>query len=76
MDSKDLGRKPGVAGTRELGGSGGNLPPQLGICGGASPPPQLWSVNVVYFYFCLFLHMSLGLSQKIVDQIWGVFSFG
>ena len=42
---------------------------------GAAPPPQLWTVIVVNFYFCLFLHVNLGLSQKIVVKIRGVFSF-
>ena len=37
---------------------------------------HLWSVKVVHFYFCLFLHVNLGLYQKIVDQIRRVFSFG
>ena len=61
-------------GSRGGGGSGGNLPPQLGSCGGAAP--QLRTVNVAHFYFCLFLHVNLGLSQKIVCQIRVVFSFG
>ena len=26
--------------------------------------PQLSTVNVVHFYFCLFLHVNLGLSKK------------
>ena len=51
-------------GSRGGGGSGGNL------------PAQLWTVNVVIFYFCLFLHMNLGLTQKTVGQIRGVFNFG
>ena len=62
------------AGAGGGGGSGGNLPPQLGSCGGR--PPKLWTVNVVHFYFCLFLHVNLGLSPKIVGQIRGVFIFG
>ena len=61
-------------GNRGGGGSGGNLPPQLRSCGAL--PSQLWTVNVVHFYFCLFLHMNFGLSQKIVGQTRGVFSFG
>ena len=28
-----------------------------------APPTQLWTVNVLHFYFCLFLHVNLGLSQ-------------
>ena len=38
--------------------------------------PRLWTVKVIHFYFCLFLHVNLGLYQKIVDQSRGVFSFG
>ena len=34
-----------------------------------APLTQLWTVNVVHFYFCLFLHVNLGFSQKIVDEI-------
>ena len=64
----------GAPRSREGEGSGGNLPPQLGSCGGAAP--QLWTVNVIHFYFRFFLHVNLGLSQKIVDQIREVFSFG
>ena len=52
-------------GTHNDAGTGGqwaNLPPQLGSRGGAAP--QLWSVNVVHFYFCLFLHIELGSLPK------------
>ena len=61
-------------GTREPGGGGGAVgatwgnpttvgaTPQLGSCWGAAP--QFWIVNVVNLYFCLFLHVNLGLSQK------------
>ena len=63
------------AGTREPGGSVGNSPPQLGSGGGAAPP-QLWTVNVVHLKknncFCT----RTWVSQKIVGQIRGVFSFG
>ena len=54
--------------TRERGGGGqwGQLAPQFWSCGGAAP--QLWTVNIVNFYFCLFLHVNLGL-PKIVGQI-------
>ena len=30
----------------------------------ATPPPQLWTDIVIHFYFCLFLHVNLGLFQK------------
>ena len=36
------------------------------------PPPQLWTVIVVHFCFCLFLHVNLGLSPKLEGQIRGV----
>ena len=62
-----------LAGDAGAGGSVGNLPSQLGSCGGA---PQLSTVNVVHFYFCSLLHVNLGLSQEIVGEIRGVFSFG
>ena len=29
-----------------------------------APPPQLWIVIVVHFYFCLFLHVNLGLPEN------------
>ena len=29
-----------------------------------APTTQLWTVNVVHFYFCLFLHVNLCPSQK------------
>ena len=63
-------------GTREPGGggSGGNLPHNFEAVG--APPLQLWTVKVVHFYFCLLLHVNLGIYQKIVGQIQGVFSFG
>ena len=38
-------------------------------------PSNFWTVDVVNFYFSLFLHVTLGLSKKIVGEIWGVFSF-
>ena len=57
------------------GGSGGATCPHNLEAAGA-PLPQLWTVNVIHFYFCLFLHVNLGLSQKTVDQIREVFSFG
>ena len=63
-------------GSRGGGGSGDNLPSNLEALG-ASPPAQLWTVDVVHFYLCLFLHVNLGSSKKkIVGQIRGVFSFG
>ena len=43
---------------------------------GRHPFPPLFTVNVVHFYFCLFLFVNSGLSPKIVGQIWGVFSLG
>ena len=62
-------------GTREPGGGvGATCSHNLEAVG--APPPTLWTVNVAHFYFCLFLHANLGLSQKIVGQIQGVFSFG
>ena len=57
------------------GGSGGNLPPQLGGCGGAAPNFGL-SMFVLFFFLFLLLLVDLGLSPKIVGQIPGVFSFG
>ena len=35
----------------------------------AVPPPPILIVNVVHFHLVLFLHVNLGLSQKIVGQI-------
>ena len=65
------------AGTREPGGGAVRATcPQNFKAVGAPPPPQLWTVIVVHFYFCLFLHVNLGLSKKIVGQIRVVFSFG
>ena len=48
-----------MPGTREPGGSGGNLPPNFEAVG-APPLPNF----VVHFYFCLFLHVNLVISQK------------
>ena len=67
------------AGTREPGGGGGavgQLAPTTLKLWGRAPPPELWTEKVVHFYFCLFLHVNLGLQQKILGQIRGVFSFG
>ena len=33
-------------------------------------------ISICVWFFALFLHVNLGLSQKIVGQIRGVFSFG
>ena len=44
------------------GAVGATCPKNLEAVG--APHPQLWTVNVIYFYFCLFLHMDLDLSQK------------
>ena len=53
-------------GTRETGGGqwGQVVLHNLEAVGASPPPPQLWTVNVVHFYFCLFLHVNFGLSQK------------
>ena len=68
----------GDAGTGGGGGwaVGATCPHNLEAVG--APPPQLWTVNVVHFYFCLhvILHVNLSPSQTIVDHIQGVFSFG
>ena len=61
------------AGTGGGGAVGATCPHNFEAVGAA--PPQLWTVNVVHFYFCLLLHVSLGLSQKIMGQLRGVFSF-
>ena len=58
------------------GGQWGQLPPtwKLWEC---HPPPQLWTVDVVHFYFLFVFARELGsLLPKIVDKIQGVFSFG
>ena len=62
------------AGTRGWRVAGATCPHNFEAMG--APPSQLWTVIVVHFYFCLFLHVNLGLSQKIVGQIRGDFSFG
>ena len=49
-------------GSRGPGGQWGQLAPQLESFG--SVDPQLWTVEVVHFYFCLFLDLNLGPSQK------------
>ena len=49
-------------GTREPGAVWATCLHSLEAVG--APPPQLSTVNVVHFYFCLFLHVNLGLSQK------------
>ena len=69
-----LGPYPG---TREPGGGGvvgATCPHNFEAVG--APPPHLWTVKVVHFYICSFLHVNLGLYQKTVGQIRGVFSFG
>ena len=57
------------------GGSGANCPPNLEVFGVS---PQLRTVDVFHFYFCLFLHVNLGPSQKkyLAGQIREVNSFG
>ena len=62
-------------GSRE--GIGGKLPPPNFAALGVSYPPsqKKWTVDVVHFYFGLFLHVNLGPSKKIVGQIRGVFGF-
>ena len=65
------------AGTREPEGAvGATCPHIFEAVGAPPPPPQRWTVKVVHFYLCLFLHVNLDLYQKIVGQIRGVFSFG
>ena len=49
------------------GGSGGAFP--FNFWTGGAPPLQLWTVDAVHFYFCLFLHVHLGHSQKIMGEI-------
>ena len=63
-------------GTREPGGGavGAACPHNLEAVGAL--PPTTLDGQCVIFYFCLFLHMNLGLTQKIVGQIRGVFNFG
>ena len=64
-------------GRRNGRGQWGQLSHQLLSFGSvAPPPPQLWIVDVVHFYFWLFLHVNLGPSKKIVGKIRRVFSFG
>ena len=62
-----------LAQAREPGGSGGACPSNFWT--GGAPPLQLWTVNVVHFYFCLFLHVNLGPSQIILGEIRGMFRF-
>ena len=54
------------------GGSGGNFPPpthpQLGSFG--SVVPELWTINVVNFYFRLVLHVNLDPSEKSGPNPW------
>ena len=69
-----LYRSAQAQGRGSQGAVGATCPRNLGAV--EAPSPQFWTVNVVHFYFCLFLHVNLGLSQKIVEQIRGVFSFG
>ena len=57
-----ISRDAGAGG--EGGAVGTTCPHNLEAVG---PPPQLWTVNVVHFYFCLFLHGELEylpISQK------------
>ena len=63
-----------LARNAEAGGSVGNLPSQLGSCGGAAPQ-KLSTVNVVHFYFLFVIARELGALPKIVGQIRGVFLF-
>ena len=48
---------------RGAGGQWGQLAPTTLKLWGRRP--QIWTVNAVHFYFCLFLHVNLGLSQKV-----------
>ena len=41
-----------IAGTREPGGSGGNLHNYLGCFRSVEPPKKRWTVNIVHLYFC------------------------
>ena len=50
------------SGTREPGVSGGNFPQTWKLW--ERPPPQLWTVDVVHFYFYSFLHVNLGPSKN------------
>ena len=54
-------------GDAEAGGQWGQLAPTTWKLWGRRP--QLWTVNVVHFYFLfVFVPVNLGLSQKIVGQ--------
>ena len=55
------------------GGSVGNLPSQLGSCGGRRPPT--FDYQCRSFLFLFVLAREVGLSQKIVGQIREVLSF-
>ena len=57
-NSNTVGRDAGTGG----GAVGATCPHNLEAVGAS--PPQLWTVNVVHFYFCLILHENLGLSKK------------
>ena len=60
------GRGPGQlnpkllrAGTREPEGSEATSPSPSNLKAVRVSPTQLWTVNVVHFYFCVFLHVNL-----------------
>ena len=58
------------AGTGGGGGAVRATPPNLEAVG--APPTQLWTGNAyVIFYFCLFLHVSMGPSPK---KYWAKFA--
>ena len=48
-------------------GQRGRLPSNFWT--GEAPSLQLWTVDAVHLYFCLFLHVNLHPSQKIVGEI-------
>ena len=62
---------PSATGTREPGGGavGATCPSTWNLWEHRPPPPPLWTVDVVHLYFCLFLHVNLGPSKKIVGEI-------
>ena len=66
-------RRLGQHGPENREGSGGACPSNFWT--GGALPLQLWTIDVVHFYFCLFLHVTLCPSQKVVGEIRGVFLF-
>ena len=70
FDGEDKHKDTGTGGG---GGSGGNLPPTWKLW---ERRPQIWTVDVAHFYFCLFLYVNLGTSQNIMGKIRGVLDLG